>query len=336
MAQPTSPFGIAISPEINPTSAGGLAPAANRVPFRRAFSFALEPEHRSGWTPWQLRAGANCAKHPVTGQEAGSGQSRLHGQRVFVHFVIARGEFHSAATTWGAQTARTSPAPDSGLSKACRTIASVSLGFSSAVCSTRGSASSSNAAATRPDARRAKDRRAPEAMDSRRLSRVSSAATLMSPAITGVRATCMRSKVNSCRRSDNETWRGVLGCPTKASLTFRPVAALLLPSRSRTSDGRSILCSRARARSSLKAGSAAAAWSVSVEELPIASSSEAAGLESVPWEREAPAGIGSERSTFGRGSLSLDTTEITRLSPPRPENHWSSSGRRSRSLASQL
>ena len=157
------------------------------------------------------------------------------------------------------QTARTSPAPDSGLSKACRTMASVSLGFSSATSTTRGSGSSSSAAATRPDARRAKDKRAPDARDSRRFSKVSSAASLMSPATMGLRVTCIRSKVNNCRRSDIETWRGVLGCPTRASFTFRPVAALLLPSRSRTSDGRSARCSSARARSSLKAGSAAAA-----------------------------------------------------------------------------
>jgi hypothetical protein len=107
--------------------------------------------------------------------------------------------------------------------------------------------------ATRPEARCANVSFSPEEIVSIRLHSASSAASLTSAGTTGVRATCIRSKVYNWRTSGRETCRGVLGCSTSASFTLRCLRTLLFfPNRSSTSAGKSGRRSKARAASSDK------------------------------------------------------------------------------------
>src|SRR5215469_12877301 len=134
--------------------------------------------------------------------------------------------------------------------------ASVRREFSSAVVITRVSMSASSAPATFPEARRARVSRSPLARVSRRWMSAWSAASLRSAGTTGVSATRIRSKVNRWRTIGSETWRGVRGCETRASLTLRLFIRLASRLRaSRAWGGRSGCFNRASARSSVSAAS---------------------------------------------------------------------------------
>src|SRR5579864_1200160 len=160
-------------------------------------------------------------------------------------------------------TALTNAADAPGRSNAVTSADSTRREFSKAVCQTRDSRSSSSAAATLPDERRASEMRSPRLMEASRATSNSSATRFRSAATAGSNENCMRSKVYSSRIRRKTMRRGARGWAASARRTLRDfITAELLLICPMTSEASSRFSNLARATSAVKTSpsSAGDAW----------------------------------------------------------------------------